>query len=135
MTKDDLGEEILVKKKSVSGIQALISKLRGEGSSGSGSGSGDSLLGEDETFLNPVLLDAYCNHGQETALHCAVRRREGAIAAKLLAAGANPNLAIYSPVGGGASGREGSESAGDALEKQFSFFKGSTCLVEACRNK
>ena len=52
-------------------------------------------MAEDETWLNPLDLDVYCNNGTETALHNAVKRREHAIGAKLLGAGANPNLVIY----------------------------------------
>ncbi len=41
---------LLTKK---SGIQALISRLRGN--------TEEEELGEDETWLNPVLVDSYCN--------------------------------------------------------------------------
>jgi hypothetical protein len=53
----------------VTGIQALISKLRG-----SNDDSAD--LAEDEVWLNPLDADIYCNNGTETALHNAVKRRE-----------------------------------------------------------
>ena len=83
------GNLVLQISKSVTGIQALISKLRISGEPAAAE------LGEDEVWLNPLDADVYCNNGTETALHCAVRRREHTIAAKLLVAGANPNLVIY----------------------------------------
>ena len=47
-------------------------------------------------FLNsPLDLDLYCNNGTETALHHVVRTREQVIAHRLLAAGCQPNLIIY----------------------------------------
>ena len=53
-SKDDQGEEPLtsqLKRKNVSGIQALISKLRG---------NNDDLLGEDESWLNPLQARLQC---------------------------------------------------------------------------
>lgn len=99
------------------GIQALISKLRGSAI------GDDDALGDDEIWLSPLDLDIYCNNGTETALHCAVKRREHTIATKLLTAGANPNLVIYAV-----------EASAQPMEEQF-YFKGSTCLVEACKNR
>ncbi len=112
---EETEDEVVGVKKKSSGIQALISRLRGTAEEDS--------LNEDETFLSPVFVDAYCNNGTETALHNAVRYREVAIATKLLAAGANPNLAIYAP-----------ETSPQPLEQQI-YFKGSTVLVEACKNR
>ncbi len=88
-------------------------------------------------------------------MHNAVRRREAAIAARLLAAGANPNLAIYSSSSSSSSSSSGlvavsgegagassaavpspqsPSSASQHSEEEF-YFKGSTCLVEACKNR
>ena len=53
-------------------------------------------LGPDEAWISPLDLDLYSNNGTETPLHHAVRRKEIQIAHRLLAAGANPNLIIYS---------------------------------------
>ena len=83
------------------GIQALISKLRG---------NPDSLLGEDESWMNPLKVDVYCNNGTETALHHAVKKREHGIVTKLLTAGANPNLVIYA-----------AENSPQPFEEQFYF--------------
>ena len=58
--------------KSVTGIQALISKLRISGEPASATAALE--LGEDEQWLNPLDADVYCNNGTETALHCAVRK-------------------------------------------------------------
>ncbi len=162
-SKDDQGEKVILTKRT--GIQvrksdsvfrllafpgyiglyvkALISRLRGT--------SDADELGEDETWLNPVLVDSYCSNGTETALHNAVRRRENAIASRLLTAGANPNLSIYSSSAGGSSrdedggeergqpGQASSSAASAAGSEQVPleefYFKGSTCLVEACKNR
>jgi hypothetical protein len=52
----------------------------------------------------------------------------------LLAAGANPNLLIYA-----ADSPEGSVSSGSSSSVMTTtddpYFRGSTCLVEACRNR
>ena len=45
--------------------------------------------------ISPLDLDLYCNNGTETALHHVVRTREQVIAHRLLAAGCQPNLIIY----------------------------------------
>ena len=131
-SKDDFGEEVLQpmksrqqqakKSRSVSGIQALISKLRGSGEDSSASAD-QSTLAEDEIWLNPLQLDVYCNSGTETALHHAVKKREHAIATKLLTAGSDPNLVIYA-----------AETSPQPFDEQF-YFRGSTCLVEACKNR
>ena len=68
-------------------------------------------------------LDTYCNSGTETALHNAIRRQELSIATKLLAAGADPNLVIYA-----------NENCPQPFDQQF-HFRGSSCLVEACKNR
>lgn len=70
-------------------------------------------------FINPVLLDIYCNNNSETALHASVRRRHYSVASALLSHGANANLVIH------LSGEERSES-----DDQF-----STALREAVRNR
>ena len=44
---------------------------------------------------SPLDLDLYCNNGTETALHHVVRTREQVIAHRLLAAGCQSNLIIY----------------------------------------
>ncbi len=89
----------------------------------------------------------FLSSGTETTLHNAVRRREATIASRLLAAGANPNLAIYSSSSSAMSLAATSSgavttnapspspsSASQQSEEEF-YFKGSTCLVEACRNR
>ncbi len=76
-----------------------------------------------------------CCSGTETALHNVVRRRESALAARLLAAGANPNLVIYSSSPSSPTRTDtGKPDASDGQKCDF-YFKGSTCLVEACKNR
>lgn len=48
--------------------------------------------------INPISLDLYGNYNTETALHCAVRKKHYAIAALLLAKGANPGLSMNVPM-------------------------------------
>lgn len=122
-SQDDMSLESLQKKAKVTGIQALISKLRGGGSQ-----NDDSLLAEDEKWWNPVDLDLYCNNGQETALHHAVKRREHTIVSRMLRAGANPNLVIYANEG------DLTSMTSFTFDEQF-YFRGSTALVEACKNR
>ena len=83
-----------------SGIQSLLAKLRGS----------EEPLASDEQFYSPLELDLYS--GTDTALHLAVKAKEHAITHRLLAAGANPNLAIY-------------------VETSTN----STSLMEACKNR
>ena len=45
-------------------------------------------------MVNPFTIDLYCNYNMETALHCAVKKRNYSIASLLLESGANPNLTI-----------------------------------------
>ena len=120
-------------------FQALISKLRWS--------SQEDSLGPDEEWISPLELDVYCNNGTETALHHVVKMREHTITHRLLQAGANPNLVIYAAEktpentfgssninpGGGSS----SSSSMGAVPEESSqnYFRGSTCLVEACKNR
>ena len=96
-------------------------------------------------------LDVYCNNGTETALHHVVKMREHTVTHRLLQAGANPNLVIYAAEKNpennssyhpdrGSSSRSsssmgGSSSTGPELESSQNYFRGSTCLVEACKNR
>uniref|UniRef100_A0A147BMZ4 non-specific serine/threonine protein kinase n=1 Tax=Ixodes ricinus TaxID=34613 RepID=A0A147BMZ4_IXORI len=66
-----------------------------------------------EVQISPLCVDLYCNQQRETALHVAVRKRHYALAAALLKAGANANLAIR-----------------DAGQGSV-----SSALVEACANR
>lgn len=69
----------------------------------------------------------YCDHGTQTALHVAVKRKQFNLASLLLNAGANPNLTIYF------NEDEMSKLRGrSALDDQY-VFTGSTVLVEAVR--
>ena len=77
-------------------------------------------------MISPIDLDLYCNNGTETALHHVVKMREHTITHRLLQAGANPNLIIYAA--------ENHDQDPDQDQEQ-SYFKGSTCLVEACKNR
>ena len=124
-TKDDLGQVVprsvasatMQMQPQQSSIQALISKLRWS--------TQEETLGPDEEMISPIDLDIYCNNGTETALHHVVKMREHSITHRLLQAGANPNLIIYA-----------SENHGDDEEEDKQpYFKGSTCLVEACKNR
>ncbi len=112
-----------------SSIQALISKLRWS--------SQEEALGPDEEWLSPLDLDLYCSNGTETALHHVVIMREHTITHKLLAAGANPNLIIYAAESPEGSTGSSTASVLDEASQQQSqqYFRGSTCLVEACRNR
>ena len=72
-------------------------------------------------------VDVYCDHGTQTALHVAVKRKQFNLASLLLNAGANPNLTIYF------NEDEVSKLRGrSALDDQY-VFTGSTVLVEAVR--
>ncbi len=67
----------------------------------------------------------YCsNHGSETALQFCVKRKEYALASKLLLAGANPNLPIH-------LADVAHTNVGEDAQVQGT----GTCLMEACRNK
>lgn len=167
-SKDDQGETALQAKtttetaategsksgrsRTVSSIQALISRLRGSATASSAVSSAISAepLGPDEEWISPLDLDIYCNNGTETALQHAVKEGGHAIAHRLLAAGANPNLIIYTteedPEGAAAATAKvniDDESSGGHHKVvvsrpecySSSSFKGSTCLVEACRNR
>ena len=73
-------------------------------------------LGPDEAWISPLDLDLYSNNGTETPLHHAVRRKEIQIAHRLLAAGANPNLIIYST-----EAEDSYEDHEDTVKGQFRF--------------
>ena len=105
----DPSEESPEKPRSI-GLQALISKFQ----------SKEDILKSNETWVKPVDLDLYCNQGSETALHVAVKNRHHAIASHLLAAGAVPNLSMQNH-------RNSVEGEG--------YYKSSTCLLEAARNR
>ena len=104
-------------------FQALISKLRWS--------SQEDSLGPDEEMLSPLDLDIYCNNGTETALHHVVKIREHTITHRLLQSGANPNLVIYAAE----KSPESFESSSSMVQHEQNYFRGSTCLVEACRNR
>ena len=117
--------------KSVTGIQALISKLRISGeSTAAAAAAANAELGEDEQWLNPLDADVYCNNGTETALHCAVRRREHTIASKLLVAGANPNLVIYATEN---PSLDAAQQPQERLDEQF-YFKVCNWSPLTCSN-
>ncbi|KAF7489736.1 Leucine-rich repeat serine/threonine-protein kinase 1 [Sarcoptes scabiei] len=42
-------------------------------------------------LINPIKIDLYCDGNHETALHCAVKKRNYSLASSLLANGADPN--------------------------------------------
>ena len=68
-----------------------------------------------------------------------VKTREHTIVHRLLQGGANPNMIIYaaeSPESLSSSTSTGTlEDSNPQQPNQQSYFKGSTCLVEACRNR
>ena len=82
-------------------------------------------------MLSPLDLDIYCNNGTETALHHVVKIREHTITHRLLQSGANPNLVIYAAE----KSPESFDSSSSMVQHEQNYFRGSTCLVEACRNR
>ena len=105
--EEDSGSENSSPRHRSIGLSALISKFQ----------SKEEALKSNEAWVKPVDLDLYCNHETETSLHVAVRQRHHAIASRLLAAGALPNLHTRTNT-----------------DKE-SWGKGDTCLVEAARNR
>jgi len=135
---DDQGEQTLstpmtskanTSKPTATGIQALISRLRGGSAA-----QEDESLAENESWVTPVAIDIYCVGGTETALHCAVRRKEHALASRLLTAGSDPNLAIYTPEEPPLKQQQQQQTRPPPLDEQL-LFRGSTCLAEAARNR
>ena len=114
-------ESLPAKKRISDSIQALMSRLNVNLKSDPASANYNNI--------NPVEVDAYCDHGTQTALHVAVKNKHFGIVSLLLNAGANPNLTIYF------SEEELSKlRVRSALGDQY-VFTGSTVLVEAVRHR
>ncbi|KZC04554.1 Leucine-rich repeat serine/threonine-protein kinase 1 [Dufourea novaeangliae] len=76
------------KRKISTGIQRLMSSLNFRSKA---------FDKKDDNMICPLNLDLYCNNGNETALHAAVKGKHTEVVTVLLLAGADPNLPLKIP--------------------------------------